>query len=372
MGIFLLVGRAAAPQALLRADDFAPKPFVPFAFGHIPANPAGLRMLEKNSWFDRKKPLVPFRSVGNSPPLHRNFSTSGLPSQKGTSMHLSRFSRRRRQLGAVIAGLCVAAGSVGSIALADSGSGTSVSVEASVFVRAGMSPINAAQAAANLNSAIDSAAHSIAHSAASAIPAGRPVRTTAAATKAFANEVDAALCEFVAKTIAGLKAAGVSNSKLVDGTVDALKQVVLNAPGIVTVTTGAEFAVAGGSDGATVSASVNPVVDTAIRQTISGSVRAIRSVLPLTRLTVRQVAAGVKAIEEASVAAMGQMIQATVDLAKAVVTVSFTTLSAMRSVADSAVAAMKKVLVAVRTALDNLSDVNITAAVDASLKVRAG
>jgi hypothetical protein len=198
------------------------------------------------------------------------------------------------------------------------------------------------------------------------------VRTTAAATKAFAHEVDAALCEFVDKTIDGLKAAGVSTSKLVDGTVAALKQVVLNAPGIVTVTTGAEFAVAGGSDGATVSASVNPVVDTAIRQTISGSVRAIRSVLPLTRLTVRQVAAGVKAIEEASVAAMGQMIQATVDLAKAVVTVSFTTLSAMRSVADSAVAAMKKVLVAVRTALDNLSDVNITAAVDASLKVRAG
>jgi len=62
----------------------------------------------------------------------------GLPSQKGTSMHLSRFSRRRRQLGAVIAGLCVAAGSVGSIALADSGSSTSVSVEASVFVQAGM------------------------------------------------------------------------------------------------------------------------------------------------------------------------------------------------------------------------------------------
>ena len=96
-------------------------------------------------------------------------------------MHLSRFSRRRRQLGAVIAGLCVAAGSVGSIALAD-GSSTSVSVEASVFVQAGMNPISAGQAAAGLNSAIDTAAHSIARSAAGAIPAGRPVRTTAAAT----------------------------------------------------------------------------------------------------------------------------------------------------------------------------------------------
>jgi hypothetical protein len=57
-----------------------------------------------------------------------------MPSQKGTSMHLSRFSRRRRQLGAVIAGLCVAAGSVGGVAVAESGSGTPVSVEAKVFV----------------------------------------------------------------------------------------------------------------------------------------------------------------------------------------------------------------------------------------------
>ena len=286
-------------------------------------------------------------------------------------MHLSRFSRRRRQLGAVIAGLCVAAGSVGSIALAD-GSSTSVSVEASVFVQAGMNPISAGQAAAGLNSAIDTAAHSIARSAAGAIPAGRPVRTTAAATKAFATEVDAALCEFVTKTVAGLKAAGVSTASLVNGTLAALNQVVLHAPGLVAVTAGAEFAVAGGNDGATVSASLNPVVDTAIRQTISGSVRAIRPVLPLTRVTVRQVAAGVRTIEDATVAAMSRMIRATVNLTTAVVTVSSTTLAAMCTVADSAVTAMHTVLVVVRTTLDNLSDVNITAAVDASLNASAG
>ena len=286
-------------------------------------------------------------------------------------MHLSRFSRRRRQLGAVIAGLCVAAGSVGSIALADSGSSTSVSVEASVFVQAGMNPINAGQAAANVNSAIDTAAQSIARSAAGAIPAGRPVRTTAAATKAFATEVDAALCAFVTRTVAGLKAAGVSTSNLVNGTLAALGQLVLTTPGMIAVAAGAEFAVAGGSDGATVSASLTPVVDTAIRQTISGSVRAIRPVLPLTRLTVRQVAAGVRTIEDATVAAMSRMIHATVNLATAVVTVSSTTLAAMCSVADTAITAMNTVLVAVRTSLDNLSDVNITAAVDASLKANA-
>jgi hypothetical protein len=282
-------------------------------------------------------------------------------------MLLSRFSRRRRQLGAVLVGLCVAAGSVGTVALADSGSGTSVSVEASVFVQAGMNPINAGQAAANLNAAIDAAAQSIAQSAASAIPSGHPVRTTATAAKTFANDVDTALCEFATKTVTGLKAAGVSTKDLLKGTLDALKQVVLTAPGIVTVTTGAEFAVAGGRDGYRVSASVDPTVDLAIRQTISGSVHAIRPLLPLTLLTVRQVAAGVRTIEDASVAAMSQMIQATVKLAKSVVTVSSTTLAAMRTVADSAVAAMKSVIVAVDAALDNLSDVNLTAQVDASL-----
>ena len=79
-------------------------------------------------------------------------------------MSMSRLARRRRQLGAVVAGLCVVAGSVGSAALADSGpgsgsgSGTTVSVDASVMVHAGLSPLNARQAAATLNAAIDSAA----------------------------------------------------------------------------------------------------------------------------------------------------------------------------------------------------------------------
>jgi len=285
-------------------------------------------------------------------------------------MHLSRFSRRRRQLGAVVAGLCVAAGSVGSVAVADSS--TSVSVEARVFVQAGMNPISAQQAAANLNSAIDSAAHSIARSAAGAVSSGRPVRTSAAAARAFANEVDAALCEFVSKTVTGLKAAGVSTANLVKGTLAALNQVVMNAPGIVTVTTGAELAVAGGGGGTTVSASLNAAIDPAIRQMISGSIRAIRPVLPLTRLTVRQVAAGVLAIEDASVEAMGRILRATVDLTTAVITVSSTTLAALCTLADSAVASMTTVLAAVRTTLNNLSDVNITAAVDASLKASAG
>jgi hypothetical protein len=287
-------------------------------------------------------------------------------------MHLSRFARRRHKLGAVIAGLCVAAGSVGSIALADSGSGTSVSVEASVMVQAGMSPVNARQAAANLNSAIDSAVQTMARSAAGAIPAGRPVRTTAAATRAFANEVDAALTEFVVQTVAGLRAAGTSTNSLVNGALGALNEVVRTIPGAVAVTTGAEFAVAGGSNGASVSASLNPTVDTAIRQTISGSVRAIRPVLPLTRTTVRAVAAGVRQIEDASVVAVGRIIRATVNLAAAVVNVSSTTLQAVRTVADSAVAALNTVVAAVDATLDNLSDVNITAAVDASLKVSAG
>ena len=280
-------------------------------------------------------------------------------------MHLSRFSRRRRQLGAVIAGLCVAAGSIGSVALAD-GSSTSVSVEASVFVQAGMNPISAGQAAANVNSAIDAAAQSIAQSAAAAIPSGHPVRTTAAATKAFATEVDAALCEFVTQTVAGLKAAGVATNNIANGALTALKQFLVSTPGIVAVA-GAEFAVAASGDSASASASVNPTVDTAIRQMIHGSVVALKPVLLITRTNLRAVGAGVRQIEDASVVASGRMIRATVNLTKAVVTVSSTTLAAMSGVADSAVAAMKSVIVAVDVALDNPSDVNIAAQVDASL-----
>lgn len=284
-------------------------------------------------------------------------------------MH-TRSARRRRQLGAVVAGLCLAAGSVGTAALADS-SGTSVSVDASVMVQAGMNPVSARQAAANLNAAIDSAVQNFARSAASAIPAGHPVRTTAAATQAFANTVDAALTDFAVQTVAGLHAAGTSTNNLVQGTLTALNQVVATIPGAVAVTTGAEFSVAAGNGGAGVSAGLNPTLDTAIRQTISASVRAIRPLLPLTRTTVRDVAAGVRRIEDASVVATGRIVRATVDLAAAVVTVTGTTLQAMRTVADSGVATLNAVVVAVDAALDNLSDVNITAAVDASLQVSA-
>ena len=288
-------------------------------------------------------------------------------------MSMSRFAHRRRQLGAALAGLCIAAGSVGTAALADSGSssGTTITVEASVMVQAGMNPISARQAAATLNAAIDSAAQSIARSAASAVPAGRPVRTTAAATKAFANQVDAALTEFVVQSVGGLRAAGTATHNLVNGTVAALNQVVRTVPGAVAVTTGAEISVATGADGTQVSASLNPVVETAMRQMISDSVRAIRPVLSLTRTTVRAVAAGVRQVVDASVIAVGDILTATVDFTGAVLGVTGTTLQAVRTVAESAVAGLKTIVAAVDATLDNLSDVNLTAAIDASLQVSA-
>lgn len=281
-------------------------------------------------------------------------------------MSMSRFTHRRRQLGAALAGLCLAAGSIGTAALADSG--TTITVEASVMVQAGMNPINARRAAANLNAAIDSAARSIAASAAGAVPAGRPVRTTAAATAAFTTEVDAALTAFVVQTVSGLRAAGTPTHNLVSGTTAALGQVLRTIPGAVAVTTGAEIAVASGGDGAQISASLNPVVETAMRQTISDTVRAIRPVLPLTRTTVRAVAAGVRQVVDASVVAVDRILRATADFTGAVLGVSATTLRAVRTVAASAVAGVKTIVAAVDATLDNLSDVNLTAAVNASLQ----
>jgi hypothetical protein len=286
---------------------------------------------------------------------------------------MSRLARRRHQLGAVVAGLCVVAGSVGSAALADSGSGsgTTVYVDASVMVQAGLSPLNARQAAATLNAAIDSAAQTMARAAATAIPAGKPVRTTAAATKAFADEVDAALTDFVVHSVPALRTAGAGTDAMVKGTLAALAQVVRTIPGAVAVTTGAEIAVAGGSDGISASASLNPKVDTALRQTISDSVHALQPLLPLSRTTLRAVAAGVRQVVDASVVAVNRIVRATVDLAAAVVNVTASTLQAARLVADSAVAALHRVVTAVDSTLDTLSDVNISAQVDASLRVSA-
>ena len=283
-------------------------------------------------------------------------------------MFTSRLARRR--LGALIVGLCVVAGSAGTAALADSSSsGTSVSVDASVLVQAGMNPVNARQAAANLNSAIDSAAQTVANAAAAAIPAGKPGRTTAAATRAFATEVDAALTQFVVTSVPALRAAGTGTDAMVKGTLAALAQVGRTIPGAVGATTGAEIAVAGGTDGTSVSAQLNPKLDLALRRTISDSVHALQPLLPLTRATLRTVAAGVRQVVDASVVAVDRIVRATVDLARAVVTVTDTTLRAARSVAESAVTAIGGVVAAVDATLDTLSDVNISAQVDASLNV---
>ena len=284
-------------------------------------------------------------------------------------MFTSCLARRRRPLGALLAGFCIVAGSVGTAALADSGSGTSVSVDASVLVQAGMNPISARQAAATLNSAIDSAAQTIANSAAAAIPSGRPVRTTAAATRAFATEVDAALTQFVVTSVPALRAAGAGTDAMVTGTLAALAQVVRSVPGAVGLTTGAEIAVAGGTDGASVSATLNPKVDPAIRQTISGSVHALQPLLPLSRATLRTVGQGIRQVVDASIVAVDRIVRATVDLARAVVTVTDTTLQAARAVAESAVTAIGGIVTAVDSTLANLSDVNVSAQVDASLSV---
>lgn len=298
-------------------------------------------------------------------------------------MHTSCLARRRRQIAAVIAGLCIVAGSLGNTALASrangsdpepppsSSSGTTITIQANLLVQAGMTPVNARQTAQSLNRAIDAAAQTLARSAATAIPSGRPVRTTAAATRAFANEVDAALTGFVAQSVPALRAAGASTDGMVAGTVAALALVVRTIPGAVAVTTGAEIAVASGADGTTASASLAPTLDPALRQTISDSVRALRPVLPLSRTTLQAVGAGVRQVVDASVVAVNRIVLATVDLAAAVVTVTASTLQAAHSVADSAVTALNGIVTVVDATLDTLSDVNISAQVDASLGVSA-
>jgi hypothetical protein len=135
------------------------------------------------------------------------------------------------------------------------------------------------------------------------------------------------------------------------------------------VTAGAEIAVAGGADGTAVRASLNHTLDPALRRTISDSVHALQPLLPLSRATLTTVAAGVRQVVDASVVAVARVVRATVGLASAVVNVTASTLQAARSVADSAVAAFGPLVAAVDSTLANLSDVNISAQVDAGLNV---
>jgi hypothetical protein len=298
-------------------------------------------------------------------------------------LHTSRLARRRRQIGIVMVGFSLAAGSIGNAALASRGngsdhepppsssSGTTVTIEASLLVRAGMNPINARQAAQRLNIAIDTAVQTMARSAVAAIPSRRTVRTTTGATRAFANRVDAALTGFVAHSVPALRAAGAGTDGMVAGTLAALAEVARTVPGAVSVTTGAEIAVASGAAGTSVAATVNPTVDPAVRQAISGSVAALRPMLPLTRATLRAVAAGVREVVDASVVAVNEVLDATVDFTVAVLDVTVSAAAAAQSVADSAITATNAIVSGVDATLDNLSDVNISAQVDASLAVSA-
>ena len=69
--------------------------------------------------------------------------------------------------------------------------------------------------------------------------------------------------------------------------------------------------------------------------------------------------------------AVDRIVRATVDFAAAIVNVTSSTLQAAHSVADSAVTALNGIVSAVDSTLDKLSDVNISAQVDASLGVSA-
>lgn len=280
-------------------------------------------------------------------------------------------ARRRRQAGALLVGLCLAAGTVGNAALADSGGSGSTSVEASVLVNVGMSPVNARQAAMKLNSAIDSAAQSMAQAAAAAIPSRTQVRTAATATKAFATAVDAALTEFVGKSVPVLRAAGASADNTVAGSLAALAAVARTVPGAVGLSTGAAISVASGADGTTASASLNPKVDPAIRRTISDSVHDLQPLFPLTRDTVRTVAAGMRQVVEGSFTAVARIVRASADLAVAVVKTTPSTVGAAKAVAESAVKAVATVVKAADEALDSVTGPNISVQVDAKLGINS-
>jgi hypothetical protein len=292
-------------------------------------------------------------------------------------MPTSVFSRRRRSLGSLLVGLSVVAGTLGNVALAKPVS-ASASVDANVMVQAGLSPADAAKAAQQLNSAIDAAARSLANAAAGAFPSGAPVRSTAATLAQFTNDVDKALTAFVVTSVPAIRATGAAAGTAVAGTLGAVNQLAQSLPGLVQAASGATVKIAASTNGGSTSVSIDATVDPAVRQLISNLVHGLQPLLPITAATVRAVATGVHKVVDALGVAVSQVIKATVDAAIAVVgsvrTVTQDALQATRNLAASAAATTQALVTAVDATLDGLrsGDMNISAQVDATLKVSAG
>jgi hypothetical protein len=289
-------------------------------------------------------------------------------------MSTSVLSRRYRRLGSLLVGLFVVAGTLGNAALAGSGVSASASVDASVLVNAGMTPADATQAASQLNQAIDSAARNLAAAATGMMPSGTPVRSTAAATVRYANEVDAALTAFAVTSVQAIRATGASARTAVSGTLSTVGQLARALPGLVKVSAAATVKITGGNGGST-RVTIDATVDPAVRQLISGTVHGLQPLLPLTRATVRAVAAGVRQVIDALVGAVDRIIRATVDFAVAVVgtvrTVTQDALQGTRHLVESAAATTRSLVTAVDATLDKLRNPDISAQVDATLSVSA-
>jgi hypothetical protein len=275
---------------------------------------------------------------------------------------------RHRRAGSLFVGLLVIAGSLGGSTLASGG--TTVSVDASVLVKAGLSPAAARQAATQLNTAIDSAARGIANAAKGSWPRGAPVRTTAATLARYTTEVDGALTQFVITAVPALVNGGMAAGAAVKGMGDVVGQLPGNLSRAAQLTVDATVRVGNGTE---VSVDLGGQMDPSARGLVADTVRALQPLLPLTRSTLRAVATSVRQVVDALVLATKDIVRATVDA-------TVTVLRSMRAMSeqsqqgtqrllDSASTGLQTILAAVQGVLNNPQGNDLSVQVDASLHI---
>jgi hypothetical protein len=275
---------------------------------------------------------------------------------------------RRHRATPLLVGLLVLAGTLGGSHLA-TGS-TDVSVDASVLVKVGLDPAAARQGAAQLNAAIDSAARGIAGATRGAMPSGAPVRSTAAAMARYTMDVDAALTRFVTTAVPALVNGGTAAAAAVKGTKAVVTQVAGNLTRAAKITADASFEAGGGSRA---SVDLSAQLDPSVRNLLADSVRTLQPLLPLTRSTLRAVAASVRQVVDALAQAVKDIVRATVDAVVGVMrtmrTMSEQGVQNTRRLVVSAATGVQALLAAVEAVLDNPQGVDISHEVDVSLHI---
>jgi hypothetical protein len=186
----------------------------------------------------------------------------------------------------------------------------------------------------------------------------------------YTVEVDVALTRFVTAAVPARVNGGTAARAAVKGTKDAVAAVAADLARSARITAHAAVGVGSGSQA---SVDLGAQLDPPSRHLLADTVRALQPVLPLTRNTLRTVAASVRQVVDALTLAVREIVRATVDAAVSVVramrAMSEETRQNTRRLVDSAANGWQTLVTAVRAVLDDPQGVDLSHEVDVSLHI---